>query len=158
MLIPIPGAVFFCDCALLCCAVCLPHARFLYPALLIPSQTQNLARAHMYMWVPVPSDVDVANKTSDLFREFSDYVTVRRYVVCLVKRAGWVSTRMHSPKPGPGIGAAAVQQCVLVKTGAVSVCSRPVGGVGWLGGICFGPAHALVLTPVLFLLSSPVQV
>lgn len=41
--------------------------------------TQNLARAHMYIWVPDVSKVDVANKTSDLFREFSDYVTVRRF-------------------------------------------------------------------------------
>lgn len=68
---------------MLCCCVVLCRAvlyRFLRPALLVMCPTQNLAHTHMYIWVPDVSKVDVANKISDLFREFSDYVTVRRYV------------------------------------------------------------------------------
>lgn len=41
---------------------------------------QNLARAHMYIWVPDVSKVAVPNKTAELFQEFSDYVTVRQFV------------------------------------------------------------------------------
>lgn len=118
MLIPIPFLLPLCCVAVLCSAVlscttcCL--VPLLCPALLFMCPTQNLAHAHMYIWVPDVSKVDVANKTSDLFREFSDYVTVRRYVGFCdgVKMAGRVATRtfLHSAKPGAGVAATAVQQ------------------------------------------------
>jgi hypothetical protein len=34
----------------------------------------------MYIWVPDVSKVVVPNKTTDLFQEFSDYITVRQFV------------------------------------------------------------------------------
>jgi hypothetical protein len=34
----------------------------------------------MYIWVPDASQVVVPNKTAEFFQEFSDYITVQRFV------------------------------------------------------------------------------
>jgi len=40
---------------------------------------QNLANAHMIIWAPQVDKLIVANKSKELFEEFSDYVSVRRF-------------------------------------------------------------------------------
>lgn len=44
-----------------------------------PAPVQNLARAHLYLWVADAAKVVVPNKTEEFFREFSDYITVREF-------------------------------------------------------------------------------
>jgi len=44
-----------------------------------PACLQNLAHAHLIVWAPQVDKVVVANKSKELFDEFSEYISVRTF-------------------------------------------------------------------------------